>query len=112
MSAKILFDENPNNLDPEHKPEISLGNKVPVEITWHNKPSGIGGLIDFYIHTATVVIGKHKVNIVENNCYSRTFGAHLLSPRKGSNFITNCILICSEAIQIHNFGSEFQKSEI
>ena len=72
----------PTELDEttgKNKTVVSVGDPLPIEITWHNKPMGLDGLIDFYVHTVGVIIEGQRINVVENNCYSTAFNTKLVS---------------------------------
>jgi len=43
---------------------VDVGDPLPIEITWHNKPLALDGLIDFYVHTVCVTIEGQKVRIL------------------------------------------------
>lgn len=66
-----------DNIDAE-EPIVKVGSLLPIDIEWHDKPSGLGGLIDFYIHTVGIIIQDQRVNIVENNCFATAFHAKLV----------------------------------
>ena len=74
-------------------------------------------MVKFYVKTITITIGTNVINVVENNCYSKTLGARRnddttvrdtsAAPRIGSHFFPKYNFIPIQPILTNIFWTKF-----
>ena len=79
---------------------VFIGQTIYVQALW---ALSIGNNLKFYVDKCNVIIGASSITIINNNCYSKTFGTRMLTQphlqQSASKFQFNSFTLSSNAVE-------------